>query len=89
MENDYCEESVSRAFDYCKMMYVAWCVFIPPLLQQRLLLMLVAPASLGIFCKYDPAASYRRVGAYVKCHQLLTKVTHAVLAGNHIIGSLS
>lgn len=49
MENDYCEESVSRAFDYCKMMYIAWRVFIPPLLQQWLLLMLVAPASLGIF----------------------------------------
>lgn len=66
MENDRCEESVSRAFHYCKMTYIACCVFVPPLLQQWLLLMLVAPASLGIFCKYDPAISYRRVGAYAR-----------------------
>lgn len=59
------------------MTYFAFYVFDPPLLPQWNLLMLVTLASLGIFCKYDPATtSYRgRVGVHVRCNELLTKVT--------------
>lgn len=77
MENAHCEEYFSRSSAHFKMTYLAFYVFIPPLLPQWTLLMLVALASFGIFCKYDPATtSHRgRVGSYVRCHQLLTKVT--------------
>lgn len=59
------------------MPYFAASAFIPPLLPQWNLSVLVARAGCGIFCKYDPAtALYReRVGADVRSHQLLTKVT--------------
>lgn len=77
VENAHCEEAFSRSSDHFKMTHFASYVFISPLLPQWNLLMPVALASFGIFCKYDPATtSYRRrVGAYVRCHQLLTKVT--------------
>lgn len=59
------------------MTYFSASVFIPPLLPRLNLSMPVARAGCSIFCKYDPATTlYReRVGAYVRCHQLLTKVT--------------
>jgi len=49
MENAHCKESFSRSARF-KMTYFA-------LLPQWNLLMLVALASLGIFCKYDPATT--------------------------------